>query len=296
MKTENCNLCGRESYRVIYNSTIRTPLEKTDFSVFSSHREYPRIVKCNNCGLVYANPRDEEPVLNKKYEELGSDEYLVAESERTLTFRKDANSVKRYCRSGRILDVGCSTGIFLTQFGDNWEKYGVEPSTVNAKIAKSRFGLNIYNSAINELDFEVKFFNVITMWDVLEHLSNPKDVLKKLYENLKPSGYLIICTPDIGSMFSRVTGKRWLHLTRQHLYYFDRKTLLKTIKISGFSIRRVSTYTRIFTLKYLMRRASIERHIFGRMTATLLNILRLGDLRIRVNFGDFVLVIAQRNS
>jgi 2-polyprenyl-3-methyl-5-hydroxy-6-metoxy-1,4-benzoquinol methylase len=293
----SCDLCGADEYDIFIEESLKRSLDESDFSVFGEQCEHPRLVKCRHCGLIYANPRDHANDLEKKYEGLNIDGYLSEEQSRRLTAQACVALVERYIEGGRLLDIGCSAGLFLDSLPDSFEPHGVEPGTESARIAKQLIGERaICHGCFDDIDYEDESFDVVTLWDVIEHLPSPQRTLMKIRSILKEGGLLFIVTPDVGSIFARLMGRRWPHLIRQHLYYFNRKTLRALLRTCGFQGVYRSTYSRKFKLGYVIRRAGpslfsgkrFDGLAEGRMVSRILN------TTVSINLGDMILLVAQK--
>ena len=140
--------------------SLNVNLQDSNFSVFGELGQHHRIVRCLSCDLVFSNPRDKRKGLNQKYAELSIEEYLTAKKSRTLTSAKDVRLVQKYCKSGNLLDVGCSTGIFLSQLPKSFNSTGVELSKAACEKAQADLpDASILNGAIDEIEFGNSFFD-----------------------------------------------------------------------------------------------------------------------------------------
>ncbi len=220
--------------------------------------------KCDSCGLVFVlNPPGVEELANiysfsKGYHSSFQDEG----SADFHNHRKIAVQHYRFMRSclnkGKILDVGCSVGCLLQLAEqDGWEAWGTELSADTAAIGIKN-GLKIVASSFDDFNHGGAPFDVITMWDVFEHLPNPVDAARKANGLLKPGGLLIVSTPNIDGAFpkfayriSKLT-KTWPHPEPpHHLFQFSAATAARLLRQAGFSICRV-VHERI-ALKYSFR-------------------------------------------
>ncbi|MBN1882020.1 MAG: methyltransferase domain-containing protein [Deltaproteobacteria bacterium] len=292
-----CDLCGEDDYGIFINEKLKRSIVESDFSVFGEQCEHPRLVKCRKCGLIYANPRDYWNDLEKKYDGLNIDGYISEEQSRRLTAQACVELVKRYVENGKVLDIGCSAGFFLDSLPDSFEPYGVEPGAEAACIAKQLIGEKaVYHGFFDDIAYEDEFFDVITLWDVIEHLPSPKGTLMKTKSILKKGGFLFIATPDVGSLFARLMGKQWPHFIRQHLYYFNRKTLPYLLKSCGFKRIYQSTFSRKFKLGYILRRARpllfSEKRIKNMSEKKILS--RILNATISIDLGDMILLVAKK--
>ncbi len=291
-----CNLCGSDECTVYLEGRRMRPLAQSDFTVLGEQREHPQLVRCNGCGLIYANPRDPGKALARKYEEMSTEEYLLEEGSRRITAARDAELVNRYVGGGRVLDVGCSAGLFLDTLGDEFECYGIEPGQASAALAKELISRDrIHCGPLDTADLPHGSFDAVTMWDVIEHLASPKAALERTASLLKEGGYLFLSTPDISSVFAMTLGHSWPHLIRSHLYYFNNRTLRRMLHECGFQVVQRRTYSRKFTIRYLLERVRIipprngekdPRRPGGRFS--------LLKATVPVNFFDTFVVVARK--
>lgn len=287
-----CDTCGHTAFTVRFPSTLDRGLDDSDFTVFGELGEYPQIVECKNCGLNYANPRDDGTALAKKYSVMSVAEYLVAEESRRQITERDARVVERLAGpSGRVLDIGCSAGLFLRSLGEGWAKYGIEPSKAAASEARKRVPSGeIVNATLDSAKLTVQTFDLITMWDVIEHVDSPKAALQTVRSMLAPDGHLVMVTPDIGSLMARAMGRRWPHLIRAHLYYYDKKTLRLLAQAAGLKVISISRYTRFFKISYVMRRIGLVAD-----EAALSKRLGMLDVTVPILTGDSMQVVLKRD-
>lgn len=205
-----------------------------------------RLVRCPVCDLVYQNPRPTFPLLQRHY----PDEYVAyAAPTEGLTARlgwrygieryRRCRFVTRFQREGRLLDVGCATGQFLADmrdFGD-WQLLGVEMNPRAALIARRRHGLPVVIARFEELELPPAAFDVVTLWDVLEHLPEPVARLRAVRESLKPDGWLFLSVPILDSLDARLFGGHWIGLDLpRHLQIFSHRSLRHMFRVTGFRI------------------------------------------------------------
>ncbi|MFZ6027656.1 MAG: class I SAM-dependent methyltransferase [Chloroflexota bacterium] len=242
METTTCNLCGSTSANALYQLTDLL-LERDDVSA--------QLVKCSQCGLIYQNPRptlaemaQHYPPEYESYATPARDkpswlvrkaiEYGVAKRCRTVTRKKNG---------GRLLDVGCASGTFLhgMQRYPQWALYGVEPSEHAAGIAQKAYGLNVRVGTLEAASFPDAYFDVVTLWDVLEHLHDPFNGLREIHRILKPQGLLVLRVPNADSVDARRFGPAWAGLDApRHLYVFATDTLTRLVDKAGFQTKEVN--------------------------------------------------------
>lgn len=136
------------------------------------------------------------------------------------------------------MDVGCSTGVFLTQMKKiGWECYGIEPNYYAAEIAKKTHGINIFRGYLSEFKGMDRCFDVITFWDVLEHTFSPSNELRLTYDLLKTNGILIINIPNWSAFDREWLGKYWQgYDPPRHLYVFSEDTIKQYLSKTGFKL------------------------------------------------------------
>jgi len=143
---------------------------------------------------------------------------------------------------GRVLDVGCGIGIFLTAAARaGWQTLGVEPSA--AAIEFRDPGITVLRGDIESVDLPSGHFDLITFWDVLAHVANPHSILERARTLLSPAGRLLIKTPNhspafmhMAKLLSAVGGTRgWLHLPAQR-NHFSTRSLANVVERSGFRV------------------------------------------------------------
>lgn len=138
--------------------------------------------------------------------------------------------------TGRILDVGCGTGLFLNEMKRaGWAAAGVEPSPGAAAYARKRFGLTVFQGMLEDAPFASASFDVITFWDVLEHTFSPTATLQHVAGLLAPGGMVAINIPNWDSLDRRLFGPLWVgYDPPRHLYVFTRATLTALLRQTGF--------------------------------------------------------------
>jgi len=189
---------------------------------------------------------------------------------RTLAVHRAAGNTP-----GRLLDVGCATGVFLDGMRRRgWQVQGVEPSTYAVRYARERFGLDVFEGLLEAAALPTASFDAITMWDVLEHVHEPRPVLSELARLLRPGGILVLSLPNPDSLEARLLDEFWLgwDLPR-HLNLFRPALLREHLARHGMPVERI----RSFTAGHAVMVMSLERRLraagFGPTLPRLLNTL-----------------------
>lgn len=208
-----------------------------------------KLVKCKNCGLVYVNPRPttiEREAINKEIydSEKYRTHYFQDRKIFEKRFKKKLRKIERYSKKGKILDVGTSYGFFLDEARKRgWETYGIEKNIPAAHYAREKLGLNVFGCTIEEEKFDKNYFDVITLWDVLEHSPDPVIFLKKLKTVLKINGLICVQSPNIESLIAKYRKERWDWLSpNDHLFHFSPSTLEAILIKSGYKIISITTW------------------------------------------------------
>lgn len=281
-----CNLCGADDTAPV-----------TEIDGF-------HIVRCRQCGLVYVNPRYREELLQEIYTEtyydhdgiqnglefFGYDNYLEDEENIRITFAKRLKTIERYATKGKLLDIGCATGFFLDLAKSRgWEVVGSEVSEFTVRYARERFGLDVRLGTLGDLQFDAQSFDVITMWDVIEHVPDPIGELQEVRRILRDGGLLSIITPDVGSLVARFLGSRWeeFRRVREHVYFFSRRTMTEALRKVGFEVLRVEHADKVFYLGPAVHRLKYYTWD-GMLTNTATKwVYKLGLDKIRININPF---------
>jgi SAM-dependent methyltransferase len=296
-----CNLCGADDTSVRYPCTVRQG-DSDDWRAFRcTHSGYGRhytIVQCRRCGLVYADPRPDGQDIVETYQAVEDPLYIEEREGRVLTFERHLRPLEKLTGSpsGRpLLDVGCYTGVFVEIAGQHgWDAWGLEPSRWGVEQAQAR-GLHVVQGMLETADLPEACFDVVTMWDVIEHLADPRSAVEHIYRLLRPGGVLVAHTIDIDSLFARVMGARWPWLMEMHLYYFSRRTLRAMLEQCGFEVLSDRPQGRYLRLGYLMNRVGALMPLVGRPAEWLVTKLGLRGLAVSVNTGDLFTVYALKD-
>lgn len=272
----NCNLCGQNNYGLLFE-TKRLSKERFVFSATSQETSETQIVKCKNCGLVYVNPQPEKHKMVSSYINAEDKNYVSDGIQRAASFKESLKKIKRFQKNGRVLDVGCAAGYFVHEAKKTgFEAVGLEPNKYLANWGRKNLKVDIINSLFEKKTSQNKQFDVITFWDVLEHLSDPAINLKKSAQLLKRGGILIISYPDMGSLPARILKSRWWFVISGHLFYFDHESLSQYMHKYGFEILEDSRYFPKLSLAYLIHQLGrynkdLADKLYGFTKGTFLN-------------------------
>ena len=263
------------------------------------------ILRCPLCGLIFASPHPGPDELMRLYSESF---FQVGTKFASQTGSPGmVNAERRVQRllanpdvaRGRWLDVGCATGDFMMAARPHVGHIaGIEMSTFAAKQAHTRGLRDVTVGDFLEVNLDTKSIDVVTMWDVIEHVSDPLAILQRACGVLRDGGVLALSTGDIGSLFARVMGRFWhLMIPPRHLYFFSPVTLRNLLEQAGFETVAVSKPGKLVPLDFVVwKLAFLFMPCTGPAVLRLSALARLGRLRPFINLWDIMTVVARKRS
>lgn len=193
-----------------------------------------------------------------------------------------------------MLDVGAYIGIFVDiARRAGWDAIGVEPSEWAVEHAREQ-SLPIIQGTLDAPELINREFDVITMWDVIEHVADPTAELQKAYDHLKPGGFIAVHTMDIDSLMAKATGARWPWLMTMHIHYFSQATLCRMLEKVGFEIIWSGAQGRYLRLNYLSSRIGGLNSTLGTIFDQTIQTLNIAERPVPINFGDLFTVYAKK--
>lgn len=210
------------------------------------------LVQCNDCDLVFENPRPPKPEIQAFYqnEALWTDSqdaegrgrsYVKELDQKRPIFRDLVSRIGRYKQGGRLLDIGCGPGLLETELDPgHWEVTGVERSEFIAEFGKKTLGTHILKSTFEEVTLPQSHFDVVVMKYVLDHMEEPFEALKRARTLIKPDGVLVLADLiNIESFCARFfqEGHRLFH--PMHFTYFSPRTVSRHLERAGFSVVKI---------------------------------------------------------
>lgn len=240
---KSCNLCG--------NSTVK------DYANFGTYR----LQKCSSCGLLFTDQDsiDMSKMYTKEYFDgvhgnFFSDckkgyEERIPKSKKLQNFLHVLKKIKQTKAQGKFMDIGCATGVFLDMAQkEGYNVTGVDVSEFACTYAKENFGIKTLNGKLEDLHIPEKSFDIITMWDVIEHVPDPHKFLKEVHRVLKDDGIIFILTINDSSLMGWLAEAAYLAsfktvptFTRMihpihHNYHFKEKHLAKYLDKNSFNL------------------------------------------------------------
>ena len=236
-RMENCPVCHSDSL----------------YKLFSLREE--QFVRCENCGLVHINPKPDSRVIKSTYSNGYSNSY---EKKADKKLKRACRYVKRLRskikKEGRWLDVGCSAGFVVkASQEEGFESYGIDIDPDGIGYAKNRLNLkNVKLTTIENCGFEAASFDVISAYDVIEHVENLHTFTAQLKRLLAPGGFIDLITPNLNHWTVPNDLKKWKEIKpSEHLYYFDKRNLQSLLKNHDLKVLQ-TRFTLKATLKVLV--------------------------------------------
>lgn len=275
--------------------------------VFFCKKKGHDIYRCRKCKMLsmYPVPQSTAHIYEDDYfsggqKGFGYVNYDEDKEPMRKVFEEYVHRIKnKRGEKGILLDVGAATGFFMSiAEGMGWKTKGVEISKYAAMLAQDK-GLDVIHGSIENMKVSPQFFDVVTMWDVVEHMPDPIVNLKIAHDILKPEGLLVLNTPDSGSLYAKLLGKRWhLLVPPEHIHYFNNKSIESVLSICGFETESNTRIGKKFTLEYVFLTLykwlgfSFLRHV----TSFLRKYKKIGQLSLPINLRDNMFVIATKKA
>lgn len=168
-------------------------------------------------------------------------------------------------RSGKILDIGCGAGQWLSTFGDKWGKYGVDVSKVAAEIAREFANADVFCGPFEDYKPVDNFFDIISAFALIEHLHEPRMLLSWSHRHLRPGGILLLMTGDRESKVAQKFGYKWpLYEPREHMHFFSARSLRCLVTEAGFRIVRYEWHRAVYPgVSRFSARVAVMKNILG---------------------------------
>lgn len=267
------------------------------------------LVQCRQCGFVYVSPRPVAEELYALYGEtyfhnnessvVGYTDYIRDEPNIRRTAQRRLKQLELFVQPGRLLDVGCATGFFLDEARKRgWQVEGLDVSSFGVEYAQSNFGLTARHGTLTELSFEAAAYDLVTMWDVIEHVPDPTAYVRRAAELLRPGGVITLATPDVDSLPARLAGRRWVgyKLSEEHIYYFSVQTLSKLLADAGFEVVNVRHIGKYVPLSLFRDRLGMYFPWLAKALQVGEKALGLSEWALYINPFDIMQVTAKKQS
>jgi 2-polyprenyl-3-methyl-5-hydroxy-6-metoxy-1,4-benzoquinol methylase len=283
-----CPLCANADVE-IYTDALDHGSAPSALESLRTETSHGRILRCQACHFGFRATRLGEEELSRLYRELDSDLYAAEFRGRLNTAARHLRIVHRYLSPGRLLDVGCASGMFLRSAADaGWTVVGVEPS--KALCAKARETLagrgEVLCATLQEACLASSSFEAVTLWDVLEHVPDPIKFMSTCAALLRHGGHLFVNVPNLDSLQARVFGPRWPLYLPEHLNYFNRTSLALCGAQTRLTWLHFGRRPASFSIGYVLYRLAQHRVPGSSIGQRLAKWFAIGDLTIPVPLGE----------
>jgi 2-polyprenyl-3-methyl-5-hydroxy-6-metoxy-1,4-benzoquinol methylase len=280
------------------NNSVSKFLYKNNYQLF----------RCNTCGLIFYDfEKNYAEFLGRQY----SKGYFTGDSKLKsyIDYGKDKKNIyrnmkwyvqeiKKYKKDGRYLDVGCAYGYAMEIAQEKGFKvYGIDPSEYAISQARKMFPKNAWTTYLSDIKFDDRYFDVISLFDVFEHLQNPKKDLQKIKKVLKDDGLLVIATGDTDCFWAKFSGRRWtFYNPPQHIFYFNRKNITRILQESGFEIVKIATAGKWLSIPYIFHLAeTVGESSIAKFIGSVLIHTPLSKIPIYLKLHDNMVIFARKN-
>lgn len=295
-ETIPCPLC--EGLRTtVYLDEDDPPLTVSSIGPSRNSVSFGRILRCSHCRFGFRRFRPAEDELASLYRDAVDGAYDVEGEGRARVAKSHARLVSRlHPLPGRLLDIGCASGTFLSAMASRgWETEGVEPSQEHFAAACEKLGGRgrLQQCTLQDADFSQPF-DIVTAWDVLEHVTDPVQFLAIAGQLLRPGGYMLLHVPDLDSLQARLLGRRWPLLLPEHLNYFNLESLRFCADRAGLTWIDSGRRPAFFSLRYIARRLAQHGLPPAGIASRLLDDSILGRLIVPVRMGERFAVLQRK--
>jgi len=292
-----CPLCGGSEIRVLYPSNIpehRRPGSRYGCTSFELG-VHPDIFRCPACTFVFNAASSGSLDALEEYARVDDPAYLEQRESRRLTYGRELDRIEAFCAGRELLDVGSYTGFFLEQARERgWRVQGVEPSKWAADYARSTLGIPVFNGPIEAwVPPAGQRFDVVTLWDVLEHLTDPVGVLRHVRGLLRPDGLVAFTTPNLDAPLARLLRGRYPFFMQMHTVHLNHRTRDLLLEKAGFERVERHVHRRAVRLAYLASRLRRLGELPARAAEGAVRRLGLADRVLWIGFVGLETVLAR---
>ena len=223
-----CPCCGNEKYGKSFN----------DYHGISYY-------VCQQCKSIYQNPKINDTYDDSYWKDSkgpdGNKRDLTNERDfKVKNWYGDAASVVNGMKGGRILDAGAGLGYFLSSIGKNWDKHALDSSEFAVQFMRDNYSeIKVQQGTLKSVSFPEHYFDVIMLYHVIEHLSDPSEVLEIISRILKPKGTLIVGTPNIASPAAKIFKGNFRLYGPGHACLFNPQSLKKLLSNHSYRVQRI---------------------------------------------------------
>jgi SAM-dependent methyltransferase len=258
----------------------------------SSRRLVGTIRRCEGCGLGVL-PQDLGDLAH--YVEGHDERFAEQAAVRIRNAERLLQLLPPPATGMTLFDVGCAYGFLLVAARNlGYVPRGIEISEAAAAYARRTYELDVLTGSIEDARLGAESLDVVTLADVIEHLTAPAAVIDRIHGLLKPGGRLLILTPDLESLAARALGRHWWALLDDHYFYFSRYTLPRFLARHGFAVESLRSFGRAFPVHHWVYKLSQYSRGAHRAVDAAVRAVGLANVEVPLNLGDQMACVARR--
>lgn len=292
MREITCPICGSGNKTLVYRARLPRDFdERNPPSPYSGHYQ---INSCDGCGLVFSSPVMDAAGVAALYEQ-GTETNVQPGEENNVrhTMWLYYNLAKPYLPDrNRMLDVGCDMGFMLEAAKSDGFRHavGLEPVPEARRVAQQIPGAEISDKFFEDTDFPQGHFDLVVMIHVLDHLFDPREVLQRAYENLRPGGVVVAVVHNVRSLLFFLLRERFPIFNMYHHYFFSRTTLARLFASQRYEVLKVVGTYNCYSLGFFAKRLPGVPDVVRRALVRVLGIVRLADIPVTIPVGNIGIV------
>lgn len=288
---QKCRFCQNNTVLLLFSPNKKAILTNkiSDYactnSAFGIHGP---IVKCSNCQIIYVDEKLTQEQVSTYYECANDPLYFDEQEARRITFQKYLKKLQSFFPIKKhLLDIGTNTGLFVKIAQNNgWDATGLEPNKWGVEYAKKNYNVNLVNKPFEKGTFKKESFDVVTMWDVVEHFTDPVSEIEKVYEIVKPGGVFAFSTVDPESLLAKAMGSRWPWYMEMHKVFLNKKAAEFYLKKAGFKKIIFSPHFRNLSLGYLATRLKAINPTLSKIIIKFIYFLKINKIIVPYYAND----------
>lgn len=252
-----------------------------------------KLLKCKDCGFVRAQDKyfkiDPFKLYSRNYFKASDyGDYQLEQPALEKNFIDRINRIRCYKKGGSLLEIGCAYGYFLKLAKKHYQSFGIDLDPKVTSQARKISGVTVYTGDFLTTKFSPNYFDVICLFDTIEHLKNPDLYLEKIWQSLAPKGLVVIETGDIESLLAKIQGASWRLITPPfHLQYFSQKSLTRLLEKYGFKVVRIDRVSFYRTIRQILYKLTRNQKLISLVSPLL-------SKSFPLNTYDLLLLIAQK--
>jgi len=246
-----CWLCESKNIHLVKTGNIAGQIGASHFRITDANYGVTAdIYQCNTCGFRFCPTVDN---VTAHYEKMEDAQYEATRNERALQTQQILQQIKKFKIGGALLDVGAGSGILVEQaIKQSFDAVGIEPSASLYETATA-LGLPMIHGTLPQVSL-LNRFDVVALIDVIEHVDNPRALMREISYCMQADAICVVITPDVNSWAARLMRAKWWHYRLAHIGYFDEKTLRQLVTTAGLEVIATHRPGWYFPASYLLER------------------------------------------